>query len=63
VTVQQLLGHSSVTVTMRYTHTNLDSKHAAVARLEGRVTVCTRMQHSKDELSLNAGISYNVSAH
>jgi integrase len=34
VTVQQLLGHSAVTVTMRYTHTNLDSKHAAVAKLE-----------------------------
>ena len=34
VTVQQLLGHSSITVTMRYTHTNLDSKRAAVARLE-----------------------------
>ena len=34
VTVQQLLGHSAVTITMRYTHTNLDSKHAAVARLE-----------------------------
>ncbi|HJZ64705.1 MAG TPA: tyrosine-type recombinase/integrase, partial [Candidatus Acidoferrum sp.] len=34
VTVQQLLGHSAVTVTMRYTHTNLDSKYAAVAKLE-----------------------------
>src|SRR5215469_11894435 len=30
VTVQQLLGHSSITVTMRYTHTNLDSKRTAV---------------------------------
>ena len=36
VTVQQLLGHSTVTVTMRYTHTNLDSKRAAVAKLESR---------------------------
>lgn len=34
VTVQQLLGHSTVTVTMRYTHTNLESKRAAVAKLE-----------------------------
>ncbi len=34
VTVQQLLGHSSLAVTMRYTHTNLDSKRAAVAKLE-----------------------------
>jgi site-specific recombinase XerD len=33
VTVQQLLGHSTVTVTMRYSHTNLDSKKAAVAKL------------------------------
>jgi site-specific recombinase XerD len=24
--VQQLLGHSSITVTMRYTHTNLDAQ-------------------------------------
>ena len=66
VTVQQLLGHSAVTVTMRYTHTNLDSKHAAVAKLErfgdSLVTVCTKMQQPKEKLSLNAGISYNVSA-
>jgi integrase len=64
VTVQQLLGHSAVTVTMRYTHTNLDSKHAAVAKLEGfgdnLVTVCTKMQQSKEGLSPNAVISYNV---
>jgi len=66
VTVQQLLGHSAVTVTMRYTHTNLDSKHAAVAKLEefsdSLVTACTKMQQSKEKLSLNGGISYNVSA-
>jgi site-specific recombinase XerD len=39
VTVQQLLGHSTVTVTMRNTHTSLDSKRSAVAKLEGLVTV------------------------
>ena len=64
VTVQQLLGHFAVTVTMRYTHTNLDSKHAAVARLEGfgdnLVTACTKMQQKKEGLSPNAVISYNV---
>jgi hypothetical protein len=64
VTVQQLLGHSAVTVTMRYTHTNLDSKHAAVAKLEGfgdnLVTVCTKMQQPKEALSPNAVLSYNV---
>jgi transposase len=57
---------TAVWVTMRYTHTNLDSKHAAVAKLErfgdSLVTVCTKMQQSKEKLSLNAGISYNVSA-
>jgi hypothetical protein len=66
VTVQQLLGHSTVTVTMRYTHTNLDSKHAAVAKLEefgdNLVTVCTKMQQRKEGLSPNAVISYNVGA-
>src|SRR2546422_7577041 len=64
VTVQQLLGHSAVTVTMRYTHTNLDSKHAAVAKLEAfgdtLVTVCTKTQQSKEGLSPNAVLSYNV---
>ena len=55
VTVQQLLGHSTVIVTMRYTHTNLDSKKAAVAKLESfgdnLVTVCTKMQQSTLKLS------------
>jgi site-specific recombinase XerD len=62
VTVQQLLGHSTVTVTMRYTHTNLDSKRAAVAKLESRsdnlVTVCTKRQQGKVKLSLNAKLSH-----
>jgi integrase len=30
VTVQELLGHSTVTMTMRYAHTNLHAKQAAV---------------------------------
>lgn len=55
VTVQQLLGHSTVTVTMRYTHTNLDSKRAAVARLESYgdslVTVRPEMQPKKAKMS------------
>lgn len=55
VTVQQLLGHSTVTVTMRYTHTNLDSKRAAVAKLEAHgdnlVTVRPRMQQLTPKLS------------
>jgi integrase len=55
VTVQQLLGHSTVTVTMRYTHTNLESKRAAVAKLESNcdnlATVRPKMQHLKPQLS------------
>jgi excisionase family DNA binding protein len=33
VTVQQLLGHSTIALTMRYVHTGLESKRAAVAKL------------------------------
>lgn len=55
VTVQQLLGHSSITVTMRYTHTNLDSKRAAVAKLENHgdslVTVRPERQQVNGKLS------------
>jgi integrase len=55
VTVQQLLGHSTITVTMRYTHTNLDSKRAAVARLENHgdnlVTQRPKLQHITPKLS------------
>ena len=65
VTVQQLLGHSTITVTMRYTHTNLDSKRTAVAKLESYsdnlVTVCTKMQQGRAKLSPKAAVSYNVS--
>jgi integrase len=34
VTVQQLLDHSTVITTMRYAHSSLDSKRAAVEKLE-----------------------------
>jgi hypothetical protein len=34
MTVKELLGHSTVTVTMRYTH-SLDSKVSAVGKLAG----------------------------
>jgi len=67
VTVQQLLGHSTVTVTMRYAHPNLVSKRNAVTKLESfgdsLVTDCTEMQQSKSKLSpiitLTAASSYN----
>jgi hypothetical protein len=58
VTVQQLLGYSAITIPMPHTHTNLDSKHAAVAKLYGfgdnLVAGCTKMSQSTPRLSLNA---------
>ena len=55
VTLQQLLGHSTVTVTMRYTHTNLDAKRNATQKLEGfsdnLVTPCTKLQQSNPKVS------------
>jgi site-specific recombinase XerD len=35
VTVKELLGHSSISVTMRYAHTNIESKRAAAEKLDG----------------------------
>jgi hypothetical protein len=39
MTVKELLGHSTVTVTMHYTHSNLGSKALAVRKLEGAATI------------------------
>ena len=39
ITVKELLGHSSVTVTMRYTHSNLASKVVAVGKLGATATI------------------------
>ena len=39
MTVKELLGHSSVTVTMRYTHSNLASKVVAVGKLGSTATI------------------------
>jgi integrase len=39
MTVKELLGHSTVTVTMRYTHSNLGSKALAVRKLEDAATI------------------------
>jgi integrase len=65
VTVKELLGHSSISVTMRCAHTNIESKRAAVAKLDGfgdnLVTVPSRMHQSRAILSLNCSASYNVS--
>jgi integrase len=55
ITVKELLGHSTVIVTMRYTHTNLDSKVRAVGKLPGGcynpATPRTKMQQSVREVS------------
>ena len=48
MTVKELLGHSTVTVTMRYTHSSLASKVVAVGKLANSATKqlqgCTKMQ-------------------
>jgi len=55
MTVKELLGHSTVTVTMRYTHSNLDSKFATVGKLAGNcynpATPCTKLQQSPPNVS------------
>ena len=64
VTVKELLGHSSITVTMRYAHTNFDCKRAAVEKLDGfgdnLVTVRTEMHQSRQTVTKCAA-SYNIS--
>jgi integrase len=65
VTVKELLGHSSISVTMRYAHTNFESKRTAVLKLEGfgdnLVTAQPRLHNSRAVLSLNRAVSYNES--
>jgi integrase len=65
VTVKELLGHSNISVTMRYAHTNIESKRAAVERLDGfgdnLVTVPAKMHQSRAVLSLERVASYNAS--
>jgi integrase len=41
VTVQELLGHSTINVTMRYAHSNLEAKARAVARLRSSDKIVT----------------------
>lgn len=66
VTVKELLGHSSISVTMRYAHTNFDSKRAAVEKLDGfgdnLVTAPKRVHQNRAKLSLLPAVSYNVRA-
>jgi site-specific recombinase XerD len=51
VTVQQLLGHSTGTETMRYTDTNLMSKTATVAKLaESCDNLVTMHRHAARKL-------------
>lgn len=63
VTVKELLGHSSISVTMRYAHTNFESKRSAVLKLDGfgdnLVTVKPRLHNSGAVLSLKRAASYN----
>ena len=65
VTVKELLGHSSISVTMRYAHTNIEGKRVAVEKLDGfgdnLVTVQPKLHNSRAVLSLKRVASYNVS--
>ena len=65
VTVKELQGHSSISVTMRYAHTNIENKRAAVEKLDGfgdnLVTADKKLHQSRAVLSLNRVASYNVS--
>lgn len=61
---KELLGHSRISVTLRYAHANIDSKRAAVEKLDGfgdnLATVPPRMHQSRAVLSLNRIASHNV---
>ena len=65
VTVKELQGHSSISVTMRYAHTNIENKRAAVEKLDGfgdnLVTVGPKLHNSRAALSLSRSASYNIS--
>jgi site-specific recombinase XerD len=55
VTVKELLGHSTVLVTVRYLHPNLEAKVQAVAKLADNchnpATPCIKMQQSSLKVS------------
>ena len=46
VTVKELLGHSTVTVTMRYAHNNMDGKRDAVGK---SIAGLLQFRHNKPE--------------
>jgi integrase len=58
VTVKELLGHSSISVTMRYAHTNIESKRAAVEKLDGFGDNLVTVRRAI--LSLKRAASYNA---
>jgi len=59
MTVKELLGHSTVTVTMRYTHSNLGSKALAVRKLEGPATI---LLHSAPKCSSTSSLCSKMAA-
>jgi hypothetical protein len=64
MTVKELLGHSTVTVTMRYTHSDLASKVAALGRLAGTATnllhLASKCSSSSPKCSKVAANAVNV---
>jgi hypothetical protein len=65
VTVQQLLGHSTVTVMMQcrlqISIQNAPQFEKLAPHCDKSVTVCTTMQRSQPKLSHSRVVSYNVS--
>ncbi len=59
ITVQALLGHSSVTVTQRYTHTGEDAKREAVRRLEPESLA--RLWHTEEKEGAESPASHAFS--
>ena len=60
ITVQQLLGHTSVTTTQIYTQTNQDQKTRAVSLLDPkREIICDTAVTFKEEKLVNYGFSIN----
>jgi integrase len=63
VTVKELLGHASISTTMRYAHSNDDAKRRAVAKLATSDKVVTVVPRKKKAGSMVYGIVTEIATH